>query len=295
MAGAKKDSKKKSKNPTSLEEIAANIQSQRTYVTCGPDENRHTAEHQYSGAYASMGIDNTFTMESFRENFKMWITHMDDEKVVFEMSGISPAIANAFRRILIAEVPTMAIEKVYMVNNTSIIQDEVFAHRLGLVPIRADPRLFEYKAEGETYNERNTIVFKMNVRCYREKTDDGSKGPLMNQHVYTNELVWLPKGSELPPDEESKFTAFTQSQAEYLKEKNDESSGERGGRGRGGYTAVRRKRSQRDRHRQRRHPAVQDGRRAGDRARGALHERTRQGTRQVVAGGHHVVQDGAQD
>ena len=47
------------------------------------------------------------------------------------MQGISPAIANAFRRILIAEVPTMAIEKVFMVNNTSIVQDEVFAHRLG--------------------------------------------------------------------------------------------------------------------------------------------------------------------
>ena len=224
MAGAKKESKKKVKNPTSMEEIAANIQTQREFVTCGADENRHTAEHQYSGAYASMGIDNSFSMQSFRENFKMEITHMDAERVVFEMQGISPAIANAFRRILIAEVPTMAIEKVYMVNNTSVIQDEVFAHRLGLIPIRADPRLFEYKAEGETYNERNTIVFKMNVRCYREKTDDGSKGPLMNSYVYTNELVWLPKGSELPPDEESKFTAFTQSQAEYLKERNDEAA-----------------------------------------------------------------------
>ena len=224
MAGAKKESKKKVKNPTSMEEIAANIQTQREFVTCGADENRHTAEHQYSGAYASVGIDNSFSMQSFRENFKMEITHMDAERVVFEMQGISPAIANAFRRILIAEVPTMAIEKVYMVNNTSVIQDEVFAHRLGLVPIRADPRLFEYKAEGETYNERNTIVFNMNVRCYREKTDDGSKGPLMNSYVYTNELVWLPKGSELPPDEESKFTAFTQSQAEYLKERNDEAA-----------------------------------------------------------------------
>jgi len=29
------------------------------------------------------------------------------------------------RRILLAEVPTMAIEKVFIYNNTSIIQDEV--------------------------------------------------------------------------------------------------------------------------------------------------------------------------
>jgi DNA-directed RNA polymerases I and III subunit RPAC1 len=39
----------------------------------------------------------------------------------------------------------MAIERVYVLNNTSIIQDEILAHRLGLVPILADPAFFEYK------------------------------------------------------------------------------------------------------------------------------------------------------
>ncbi|MEQ2178394.1 hypothetical protein GOODEAATRI_013650 [Goodea atripinnis] len=63
----------------------------------------------------------------------------------FDMVGIDAAIANAFRRILLAEVPTMAIEKVFIYNNTSIVQDEVLAHRLGLIPIKADPRLFEFK------------------------------------------------------------------------------------------------------------------------------------------------------
>lgn len=48
-----------------------------------------------------------------------------------------------------AKVPTMAIEKVFIYNNTSIIQDEVLAHRLGLIPIKADPRLFEYRQEGK--------------------------------------------------------------------------------------------------------------------------------------------------
>ena len=39
----------------------------------------------------------------------------------------------------------MAIEKVYIYNNTSIIQDEILSHRLGLVPLKADPRLFQMK------------------------------------------------------------------------------------------------------------------------------------------------------
>lgn len=42
----------------------------------------------------------------------------------------------------------MAIEKVFIYNNTSIVQDEVLAHRLGLIPIKADPRLFEYRNTG---------------------------------------------------------------------------------------------------------------------------------------------------
>ena len=39
----------------------------------------------------------------------------------------------------------MAIETIFMQDNTSIIQDEVLSHRVGLVPIKADPRLFEFK------------------------------------------------------------------------------------------------------------------------------------------------------
>ncbi len=41
------------------------------------------------------------------------------------------------------KVPTMAIEKVFIHNNTSIVQDEVLAHRFGLIPIKANPRDFE--------------------------------------------------------------------------------------------------------------------------------------------------------
>jgi DNA-directed RNA polymerase alpha subunit len=38
----------------------------------------------------------------------------------------------------------MAIETVFVWNNTSIIQDEVLSHRLGLTPLKVNPKLFEY-------------------------------------------------------------------------------------------------------------------------------------------------------
>lgn len=42
--------------------------------------------------------------------------------MVCDVIGIDPAMANALRRILIAEVPTVCIEHIFMINNTSIIQ-----------------------------------------------------------------------------------------------------------------------------------------------------------------------------
>ena len=66
----------------------------------------------------------------------------------FDIIGVDSSIPNAFRRILISDVPTMAFDRVELYN-TSIIQDEVLAHRLGLIPLKADPRLFEFRQEGK--------------------------------------------------------------------------------------------------------------------------------------------------
>lgn len=46
---------------------------------------------------------------------------MRENDMEFELIGTNAAIVNALRRILIAEVPTMAIEHVFIINNTSII------------------------------------------------------------------------------------------------------------------------------------------------------------------------------
>ena len=59
----------------------------------------------------------------------------------------------------------MAIEKVYVMNNTSIIQDEVVAHRLGLIPIKADPLEFDYMTEDGGPTDLNTLVFKLKKKC----------------------------------------------------------------------------------------------------------------------------------
>jgi len=63
------------------------------------------------------------------------ILEITDEKMVFVLSKTDTSMANALRRIMISEVPTMAIDLVELENNTSVLWDEFIAHRLGLIPL----------------------------------------------------------------------------------------------------------------------------------------------------------------
>ena len=59
---------------------------------------------QYSGAYASMGVDNGLRLNNFCKDFRVEVVRLNQEDIEFDMIGIDAALANAFRRILIAEV-----------------------------------------------------------------------------------------------------------------------------------------------------------------------------------------------
>jgi hypothetical protein len=81
-----------------------------------------TGTVNYSGAYVSSGLDNSLDLAQLKDSYRTEVQSLSDEVLEMDLVGIDPAIANAYRRILIAEVPTMAIDKVFMANNTSIMQ-----------------------------------------------------------------------------------------------------------------------------------------------------------------------------
>jgi DNA-directed RNA polymerase II subunit RPB3 len=64
------------------------------------------------------------------------VKRMTEDSIVFYVANIDCSIANALRRVMIAEVETLAIDMVEVRANDSVLFDEFLAHRLGLVPFR---------------------------------------------------------------------------------------------------------------------------------------------------------------
>ena len=67
----------------------------------------------------------------------------DEREARFLVRGITPAFANGIRRAMVADVPTLSIDTVRMVENSSVMFDEQIGHRLGMVPLYAPPDEFE--------------------------------------------------------------------------------------------------------------------------------------------------------
>lgn len=63
------------------------------------------------------------------------IKHATNDSIQFVATGMTIQLANVLRRVMIADVPTWAIEFVQFEKNTTVLIDEMIAHRLALIPL----------------------------------------------------------------------------------------------------------------------------------------------------------------
>lgn len=120
----------------------------RAHIKLHGVDNASTFEHPASFTFETGQLDPS-SLKHFAKHVQIDIKKLDSEEIVFDLAGAEPPLANALRRIMIAEIPTIAIEKVTIWQNTSIIPDENLAHRLGLIPLNVDARLMDYHKEDE--------------------------------------------------------------------------------------------------------------------------------------------------
>ena len=108
------------------------------------------------------------------------IDRMEERSASFLIEGVEPAFANALRRSLIADLPKLAIEDVEFhlgpiraedgkeSESVAPLFDEMIAHRLGLVPLPTDSKLFVARATcpacGGEGCPNCTVIYSLNKR-----------------------------------------------------------------------------------------------------------------------------------
>ena len=81
------------------------------------------------------------------EEYEVEFVDRGDREARFLVRPITPAFANGVRRAMIADVPTLSIDTVRVIENSSVMFDEQIGHRLGLVPLTTPPGEFEVGEE----------------------------------------------------------------------------------------------------------------------------------------------------
>lgn len=110
------------------------------------------------------------------------VLEKNEESIRFIISDADVSLVNALRRIALAEVPSMAIDEIVIIENSSILQDEIIAHRLGLTPLKTDLDSYNLPGECECQSEFGCNLCRVTFTLDAEASEG-------TRTVYSGELV----------------------------------------------------------------------------------------------------------
>jgi len=124
------------------------------------------------------------------------ILEKNENSMRFVVTGISTPLANTLRRIILAEVPCMAIDDVIMIENSSVLHDEILALRLGLIPLKTDLDGYNLPEECTCNSELGCNLCRVVLTLDVEAVDE-------TRTVYSEDLVSedpniVPVSSKIP-------------------------------------------------------------------------------------------------
>jgi DNA-directed RNA polymerase subunit D len=139
------------------------------------------------------------------------VVEKSDNRIVVEFSNIPRQYINALRRLAISEVPTLAIDDVVILENSSVMHDEAVAHRLGLIPLRTDPGRFVMPHECDCGSTLGCAKCRVLLVLDAEATDK-TKVVTSGEMVSEDEMV-KPVSKDIPvvvlaPSQKLKFEAY---------------------------------------------------------------------------------------
>lgn len=92
------------------------------------------------------------------DDIRVEVLEHTDDSLKLILYNVPVKIANSIRRSVMSLVPTLAIDKVIIFKNDSIMNDDMLVHRLGLVPLRTT---LEKVRELETNNGKVSLLLKV--------------------------------------------------------------------------------------------------------------------------------------
>ncbi|KAK9474243.1 DNA-directed RNA polymerase [Dipodascopsis tothii] len=117
-----------------------------------------------------------------QEGLQVTIRKISRDSVDFVLAHVDLALANSLRRVMISEIPTIAIDLVEIEINTSVLADEFIAHRLGLIPLdstNVDNLMYTRDCDCDQYCDKCSVELTLEARCTSNATMD----------VYTRDLI----------------------------------------------------------------------------------------------------------
>ena len=99
------------------------------------------------------------------------ILEKTDMTIKFIIRDADAAFVNALRRIVLSEVPCMAIDEVVILENSSMLHDEILAHRLGLLPIKTDLKAYNLPEDCECKSEFGCPQCRVSLTLDAEAVD----------------------------------------------------------------------------------------------------------------------------
>ena len=128
---------------------------------------------------------------------KIKVLEKSTDRVKIQLQGISLSYANAIRRIALSEVPVMAIDNIIIIENSSIMYDELLAHRLGLIPLKTD--LSKYVLPKDCDCDNSLGCLKCSVSLVLDSGDsDSTKEILSGQLKSVSDTTTIPINSDIP-------------------------------------------------------------------------------------------------
>ncbi len=127
---------------------------------------------------------------------KIEILEKNDTNLRIVVKDADVPLMNALRRLALAEVPCMAIEEVVMIENSSILQDEIIAHRLGLTPLRTNLDQYNLPEACECQSEFGCPQCRVTLTLDAE-AKDGTRTVYSGEIVSENPEI-LPVSDKIP-------------------------------------------------------------------------------------------------